>query len=298
MTEQTIRKTAFVLAGGGSLGAVQVGMLKALNKERIKPDFIVGASVGAINAAYYAASPDAAGINRLEHIWMNLRRTDIFPFSTLGTLLCLLGRRDHFALPRHLRALIASQLPYRRLEEAALPCHVVATDVLDGSEVILSSGEIEEALLASAAIPAVFPGVTIAGRSLIDGCVSSNTPISAAVSLGATRLVIIPTGSPCVLQAPPRGALAIVMHSLNLMAMRQLLADVDRFSGRCELIVVPPLCPLAVNTYDFSQTGELIRRAEEATLHWLEGGLQNGDPHHTLAPHHHRDDEARPCDML
>ncbi|UVJ45601.1 patatin-like phospholipase family protein [Pseudomonas sp. LS1212] len=298
MIEQTTRKTAFVLAGGGSLGAVQVGMLKALNKEQIKPDFIVGASVGAINAAYYAASPDEAGIARLEQIWMSLRRTDIFPFSTLGTVLCLLGRRDHFALPRQLRALIASQLPYRRLEEAALPCHVVATDVLDGTEVILSSGEIEEALLASAAIPAVFPGVTIAGRSLIDGCVSSNTPISAAVSLGATRLVIIPTGSPCVLQAPPRGALAIVMHSLNLMAMRQLLADVDRFSGRCELIVVPPLCPLAVNTYDFSQTGELIRRAEEATLHWLEGGLQNTDPHHTLAPHHHREDDARPCDIL
>jgi NTE family protein len=286
----TTRKTAFVLAGGGSLGAVQVGMLKALNQEQIKPDFVVGASVGAINAAYYAAAPDETGIARLEQIWMSLRRTDIFPLSTLGTLLCLLGRRDHFAVPHHLRALIAKQLPYRRLEDAPLPCHVVATDVLDGTEVILSSGEVEEALLASAAIPAVFPGVTIAGRALIDGCVSSNTPICAAIALGATRLVIIPTGTPCVMKTPPRGALALAMHAINLMAMRQLLADVDRFSGQCELVVVPPLCPLAVNTYDFSQTGDLIRRAQAATLHWLEGGLQNKDPHHALAPHHHRAD--------
>ncbi|WP_166365903.1 patatin-like phospholipase family protein [Pseudomonas akapageensis] len=289
MTSAT-RKTAFVLAGGGSLGAVQVGMLKALNREQIRPDFVVGASVGAINAAYYAAAPDESGIARLEQIWMNLRRTDIFPFSALGTLLCLLGRRDHFTVPLSLRTLIASQLPYKRLEDAPLPCHVVATDALDGTEVILSSGDVEEALLASAAIPAVFPRVTIAGQALIDGCVSSSTPICAAVALGATRLVIIPTGTPCVLQAPPRGALALVMHALNLMAMSRLLADVDRFADRCELIVVPPLCPLAVNTYDFSQTGDLIRRAEAATLHWLEGGLQNKDPHHALAPHHHRSD--------
>lgn len=284
------RKTAFVLAGGGSLGAVQVGMLKALNREQIRPDFVVGASVGAINAAYYAAAPDETGIARLEHIWMSLRRTDIFPFSVVGTLLCLLGRRDHFAVPLALRALIASQLPYKRLEDAPLPIHVVATDALDGTEVILSSGDVEEALLASAAIPAVFPRVTIAGQALIDGCVSSSTPICAAVDLGATRLVIIPTGTPCVLQAPPRGALALVMHALNLMAMSRLLADVDRFADRCELIVVPPLCPLAVNTYDFSQTADLIRRAEAATLHWLEDGLQNKDPHRALAPHHHRAD--------
>ncbi|MNT92067.1 hypothetical protein D3C72_2332790 [compost metagenome] len=70
--------------------------------------------------------------------------------------------------------------------------------------------------------------------------------------------------------------------------MRQLLADVDRFADRCELIVVPPLCPLTVNTYDFSQTGELIRRAETTTGHWLKDGLQGKDPRWALAPHRHR----------
>lgn len=142
-------KTAFVLAGGGSLGAVQVGMLKALSRQGIVPDFVVGASVGAINAAYYAAAPDEEGIARLESTWLGLRSADVFPFSVLGTALCLLGRRDYLARPLHLRALIESELSHRRLEDARLPCHVVATDVLDGTEVLLSTGEITPALLAS-----------------------------------------------------------------------------------------------------------------------------------------------------
>ncbi|WP_218567606.1 patatin-like phospholipase family protein [Pseudomonas cavernae] len=288
MNQHKTRKTAFVLAGGGSLGAVQVGMLKALNRAHITPDLVVGASVGAINGAYYAADPDEIGIARLEHIWLGLRRPDIFPFSALSTVLGLLGQRDHLALPRHLRALIEAQLPFRQLEDAALPCHVVATDALDGTEVILSTGDATPALLASTAIPAVFPAVSIAGRPLMDGGIASNTPISAAVALGATRVVILPTGTPCVLRALPRGALATALHAINLLAMRQLLADVDRFAGRCELIVVPPLCPLAVHSYDFSQTGELIRRAETATGHWLKDGMPGKDPRWALAPHRHR----------
>lgn len=291
----SVQKTAFVLAGGGSLGALQIGMLKALESAGILPDLVVGASVGALNAACFAASPDREGIARLERIWLNLHRGDIFPLSPRNALLCLLGRRDFLTPPDPLQALIAAQLPYRNLEEAALPCHVVATDALDGREVILSRGDAGRALLASTAIPAVFPAVIIDGRPLMDGGIASNTPISAAVALGATRLVILPTGTPCALQTPPHGALAIALHAINLLAMRQLLADVDRFAERCELIVLPPLCPLAVNAFDFSQTAELIQRAEQATSHWLKDGLQalhGKDPRKLLAPHRHSGGEG------
>lgn len=281
------QRTAFVLAGGGSLGAVQVGMLKALSRQRITPDFIVGASVGAINGAYYAASPDEAGVARLERLWLRLRSPDIFPFSLLGAALCLLGKRDHLAPAHRLLALIESELPYRRLEQAQVPCHVVATDVLDGTEVVLSSGEVAPALLASAAIPAVFPLVTIAGRPLMDGGIASNTPIAAAHALGATRVFVLPTGMPCALRSPPRGAVAIALHALNLLSMRQLLADIDRFAQRCELRVMPPLCPMATHIYDFSRTGELIDRADAATREWLEAGPRNEDPRWALLPHRH-----------
>ena len=278
--------TAFVLAGGGSLGAVQVGMLRALDEAGQRPDFVVGASVGALNGLCYAAAPAGEGVDRLEAIWRGLRRGDVFPFSWLATALCLLGRRDHLADPGRLQALVAAGLPCRDLEDARLPCHVVATDVLDGTEVVLSAGDAATALLASAAIPAVFPAVRVDGRALMDGGIASNTPIAAAIALGATRLVVLPTGTSCALQAPPRGALAMALHALNLLAMRQLLADIDRFAGRCELVVVPPLCPVAVSAYDFSQTGALIDRAGDATRRWLDEG-----PAHparwALAPHRH-----------
>ena len=284
--------TAFVLAGGGSLGAGQVGMLKALVHAGIAPDFVVGASAGAINAAYYAASPDLAGISRLERIWLRLRRADVFPFSWAGTALCLLGRRTCLAQPHRLRALIEAELPFARLQDAALPCHVVATDALDGTEVVLSSGDAASALLASAAIPAVFPPVVVAGRALIDGGIGSNTPISAAFALGARRILVLPTGTPCALSAPPRGAMASGLHALNLLAMRQLLADIDRFAGRCELQVVPPLCPLGVSSYDFSRTRELIDRAQAATLAWLDEDAHDPDPRWALLPHRHRAPDA------
>lgn len=282
--------TAFVFAGGGSLGAVQVGMLKALARAGVAPDFVVGASVGAINAVYYAAAPDTEGIGRLERIWLRLRRADVFPFTMFGTALCLLGRRGHLAFPHRLRALVESELPFRRLEESVLPCHVVATDALDGTEVVMSSGDAADALLASAAIPAVFPAAMIDGRALIDGGIASNTPIAAAFALGARRIVVLPTGLPCALRAPPAGAVAMALHALNLLSMRQLLADIDRFAERCDLRVAPPLCPLACHGYDFSQGAALIRRAEEETTHWLRhGGLQRQpqDPRWALLPHRH-----------
>lgn len=281
-------KTAIVLAGGGSLGAVQVGMLKALTRQRIVPDFVVGASVGAINGAYFAAEPNEEGVTRLERVWSRLHRADIFPFSPLNSLLAIVGRRDHLVTPALLRSLVESELRCQRLEDARIPCYVVATDVLDGREVAIAAGPIATALLASAAIPAVFPPVPLDGRHLMDGAVTNNTPISTALKLGATRVIVLPTGMSCALERPPRGAIALALHALNLLVMRQLLSDIERFSDRAELIVVPPLCPVSISAYDFSQTADLIHRAEAATRLWLKkNGLHGDGTPEQLLPHEH-----------
>jgi len=282
--------TAFVLAGGGSLGAVQVGMLAALTKRGIVPDFVVGASVGAINAAYYAAEPDDRGVDRLKGIWLKLRRTDIFPFSPISGLLGFFGKTNHLVAPAPLRSLIEAELPYEHLEEARLPCHVVATDALEGTEVVLSSGPAATALLASAAIPAVFPQVIVNDRFLLDGGVANNTPISTAARLGATRVIVLPTGTSCALEAPPRRAMAVALHALNLLIMRHLVNDTERLAGVVDVVTVPPLCPLATTTYDFSQSADLIHRAEAATTLWLsKGGLTHPGTPPQLLPHHHGD---------
>jgi NTE family protein len=144
------------------------------------------------------------------------------------------------------------------------------------------------AALASAAIPGVFPPVPINGRYLMDGGIANNTPISTAFGLGARRVIVLPTGMSCALEAPPRGAVGLALHALNLLIMRQLLSDIERFSPRCELIVIPPLCPLTTTAYDFSHSGELIQRADATTRLWLQrNGLENRGAPSELLPHEH-----------
>ncbi|MFQ5742817.1 MAG: patatin-like phospholipase family protein [Acidobacteriota bacterium] len=280
--------TAFVLAGGGSLGAVQVGMLKALADHPVEPAFVVGSSVGAINGAFFAAEPTSEGVARLERIWRGLQRRDIFPITPLLSLLGFLRRNNFLVDPSNLRDLLERNLPFRRLEETHIPFHLVATDAIEGGSVRVSSGPAIDALMASAAIPAVFPPVPLGKRFLMDGAVTSNAPISAAVELGATRLVVLPTGLPCSIQKPPSGVIAMALHALNLLIHRQLVLELERLEEGIQLAVVPPLCPLETSTYDFSHPGELIDRAEESTRHWLaEDGLEAGGVPATLQPHAH-----------
>lgn len=281
--------TAFVLAGGGSLGAVEAGMLRALVERGEKADFIVGASAGAINGAYFAADPSAAGVGKLEAIWRGLRREHIFPFS-LSNLFGFLWRRDYLVEPHGLRRLLEGHLPYKRLEQAALPIHVVATDLITGDEVVLSSGSVVDAVLASAAIPGVFPTVLIDGRELVDGGVTNNTPISTAVKLGADRIIVLPTGFSCGLTRAPSGAIGKALHSLNLLVARQLANDIERYAQRIPLHVVPTVCPLETSSYDYSDCATLIERANDVTKQWIaQGGLQraSGVPDQ-LREHTHR----------
>jgi NTE family protein len=273
MKDDAARKTAFVLAGGGSFGAVQVGMLRELLRHGVTPAFIVGSSVGAINGAYLAGSPTLSGVERLEALWRGLRRKDVFPVS-VRSLMGLIGRRNFMVESGGLRRLLEENLPYQTFEKAAVPLHVVATDLLGGAVVRLSEGPVVDAVLASCAIPAAFPPVRIGERYLMDGAVASNTPIRAALELGAGRLVVLPTGYACALECPPQGAVALMLHAITLLTARQLVTDLERYCTEVEIVTVPPLCPLAVSPYDFSRGGELIERAAEQTARWLSrGGL-------------------------
>lgn len=283
-----VTKTAIVFAGGGSLGAVQVGMLRALVEANVRFDMVVGASVGAINGAYFAARPDSEGVEALANFWRGLRKTDIFPLSWLDTFRGLIKRRGFLLQPAALNQLLGQALTIHRIEDAALPLHIVTTDLLSGAETVLSSGELRQALLASAAIPLVFPCVKIADQFLIDGGVASNTPISTAVALGATNVVVVPTGVSCALPQPPRGLIALALHTVNLMSMRQLVNDIEHFRTLTTLHIVPPLCPMDVSVFNFDQTESLLQRAYTQTFQWLEhGGLERTEVPGSLAIHSH-----------
>lgn len=282
-------KTALVFSGGGSLGAVQVGMLQALSRAGVVADMVIGASVGALNGAFYADDPTPEGVQRLTEVWRGLHRRDVFPLSLRAGIQALLWRRDHLVEPTRLRAIVRRSLSIRRIEEAPLPLHIVATDVLSGEAVLLSRGELDTALLASAAIPVVFPPVLVEGRSLVDGGVASNTPIASAVALGAERVLVLPTGMSCALREAPRNMAALALHVMGLQNMRQLDRDVERHANDADIVIVPPLCPLAVSVFDFSHTAELIERAAAQTHDWLAaGGLTSSGPLHVPLAHHDR----------
>ena len=258
--------TAFVLSGGASLGALQVGMLRALYEQGVAADLLVGTSVGALNAAFVASrAPTPATANELARVWRGLQREDIFPVSLRTLVGGLCRQRDHLVPDSELRRLMGRYIEFDDLAEAAVPLHLVAFDVIEGREVLVSDGPALDAIAAAAAIPGVFPPVSIGGRRLIDGGVVNNTPISHAVELGAERIYVLPTQQPGrPLGRAPRGALDAAIYGLGLLVDGKLEADIARYSSEVELIVLPAPNPHGVQPTDFEHSSRLIGQAHTA----------------------------------
>jgi len=282
-------KTAFVFAGGGSFGAVQVGMLRSLTAHGITADMVVGSSVGAMNSAYYAGTPTLEGVERLAMIWRGLRRRDVFPI-TPRVLLGFMSRSDFLLGSEALYRLVHMHLPYRNLEDAKIPVHIVATDLLSGEAVILSEGPAAQAIVASTAIPAAFAPVKFNQQYLADGAITSCTPVKVAVMCGAKRLIVLPTGYACARESPPQGAVANALHALTLLISRQVRSELESLDEGVDFHVAPPLCPLMGSPYDFTQTAELIERSAASTDAWLaDGGLERREiPDQINAHKHHQ----------
>jgi len=208
--------TAFVLSGGCSLGAIQVGMLQALADQQITPDLLVGTSAGALNAAFVAGhGPARADIDRLAEVWAGLRVRSLFPIDPRLALHALHGGGSALCSDRGLRRLVRSQLSFARLEDAPIPVHVVTTDLLTGREVVLAAGDATSAILASCAIPGVFPAVSHRGLTLVDGGLADNTAVSAAVAAGAETIYVLPAGFACALRTPPHSPIAAAAQALT-----------------------------------------------------------------------------------
>ena len=281
--------TAFVLSGGGSLGAVQVGMLQALGERGVTPDLLVGSSAGALNAAFVAGrGMGRPALEELAGLWRSLRRRDVFLLRPVRGALALAGRSSSLCSPAPLRRLVEAQVGYHDLLEARITLHVVATDLDSGREVLLSHGNAVDAVLASAAVPGVLPPVPRGGRLLVDGCLTQHTAIRHAVELGADVVYLLPTGYACALPAAPRSAIGTALQALTLLSQQQIIGEVARHAGPARLKVLPPLCPLSVSAADFGHASELITRAREATGSWIDaGGPDLPDPEQFLSLHDH-----------
>ncbi len=282
---------AFVLSGGASLGAIQVGMLRALYEHAIVPDLIVGTSAGALNGAFIASRPQTvATADALGDVWRGLRRGQVFPLNPLTGLLGFIGSRDHLVPDSGLRRLVTRHVPRDRLQDMPLELHIVAVDVVTGEELRLSSGSVIDAVMASAAIPGVLPPVAWGDRELMDGGVANNTPISHAVELGAQEIYVLPTGHACALAQPPRGALALALQALSLLMQRRLIDDIEKHRDQATLIVLPPPCPLTIAPIDFGHADMLIEQAHGDAREFLDGGGATRPP---IRMRMHRHDTPR-----
>lgn len=277
---------AFVLSGGASLGAAQVGMLRAMSEGGIGPDLVFGTSVGAINGGW-VASDHGDHYAELAKVWLGLSRETVFPTRPVLGLLGFLGRRPNLVPSSGLRQLLKRHLTFDRLEDAPIPLHVVATDLLSGMDKCLTTGNAVEAIIASSSIPAVFPPVYLDGRAYVDGGVVNNTPISHAVAEGATTIWVLSTGYACALEEPPDSALGMALHALSLTVNQRLAVDIERYESVVDLRVAPPVCPLPVSPADFSRSEELIDAGFATTREWLATWRPRKGQAKLLEPHQH-----------
>lgn len=274
-----VSPTAFVLSGGASLGAIQAGMLEALYERGIAPDLIVGNSVGALNGTFIASRPQTPETAReLAAIWRGMGRSRVFPLNPLTGFFGFFGLKDHLVPAESLRRIVAEHTEFEDLEAAPIPFHVIATDLLSGCELRLSDGPALDAVMASAAIPAIFPPVRWDGRELVDGGIANNTPISHAIELGAEEIYVLPTGTACALPEPPRGALGMMLHAMSLLVMRRLLLEIELLEDRARLVVLPPPCPLSISPIDFGRADELIASGRDGARAYLDAAERGAAP--------------------
>lgn len=261
-------RTAFVLGGGGNLGAVQVGMLRALFERGFAPDFVVGCSVGAVNGAAIALRPDVTGVDLLDTAWRDPSTWSMF--GTRVTPLALFRKTTSLVGSDRLRAMLVERLGDRHLDRLAVPMHVVATSLRTGRERWLSTGPAVPAVLASAALPAVLPPVELDGDVLIDGGVVDNVPVSKAVTLGADRIVVLHVGNLAKPRPVPKRPIDVLLQAFSIARNHRFATDRESVTDGVELIVLPGVDPGSLRRNDFSRSGELIERAHAAAVAHLD----------------------------
>lgn len=188
------RRCVFVLGGGGRWGATEVGMLRALVEAGIAPDLVLGTSIGAFNGAVFAADPGDAGLARLQQLWRDVATGDLLDVGLVDRVKTVVRLKVALNDNTALREILEPALGGRLIEELAVPFQCVAASIERAEEHWFDSGPVVDALLASSAIPALFPPVEIGGEHYYDGGLVNSVPVDRAIELGATEVYVLQVG--------------------------------------------------------------------------------------------------------
>jgi len=256
-------------------------MLRALVERDIRPDVVLGCSVGALNGAAYAADPTVAGVARLEDLWLRLAGPDVMPASGwLPSSVQLAMKGESIHGNDGLRELIARILHPTRFEDLRVPFQCVATQLDPPDEVWLSSGDLHGAILASAALPAVFPIVELDGHRYLDGGIANDIPITRAHALGTATAYVLHVGTLDRPWMEPRRPIDVAVQSHWLGRRLRFDEQLEELAGKLELIFLPYGDPPRPRYDDFGHTRELITQAYAATAAHLDAraGAQAPEP--------------------
>ena len=255
--------TALVLGGGGPRGAVQIGMLQVLAEHGFVPDRIYGCSVGAVNGVGFACDPTVEGVERMTRIWTGINREHVFPQGRLHGPWLYFQQREAVYSNTGLRKIIEDGITVERLEDIPVPVEVVATSLTDGRERWFTYGPVAEAVLASAAMPAIFPPIEIEEERYIDGGVVNNVPIRRAIDAGATRIVVLLCNSPVYTPGTSRRPIEAVINALFVSIHARFSRDMAQLPDGVEVILCVGSEEATRDFDDFSTTEALIAHGRE-----------------------------------
>jgi NTE family protein len=231
--------TAFVLGGGGVLGAAEVGMLRALFERGIRPDLIVGTSVGAINGALVAADPTANAVDRLRRVWEDMAAQRIFAGSLFARMGTLVRTRTHLHPREPLRELLTAHLPVRTFAELAVPFQCVAASIERAAEHWFTDGPLIDAVLASCAVPGLLAPVELDGEHFLDGGLVHSIPVGRAVALGAETIYVLHVGRIDRPLQPPATPWEVAQVAFEIARRHRFVGDLAALPSGVALHVLP-----------------------------------------------------------
>ncbi|HET6212666.1 MAG TPA: patatin-like phospholipase family protein [Micromonosporaceae bacterium] len=276
----TDRPIAFVLGGGGVLGAVEVGMLRALLRSGVRPDLIVGTSVGAINGVVIATEPSVAATDRLVQLWSSAEARAVYGDSLPRRVARFARTGTHLHSPEPLRSALGRVLgPVRTFADLAVPFQCCAASIERAAEHWFTAGPVVDAVVASASVPGLLPPARVAGEHFVDGGIVNSIPISRAVTLGARTAFVLQVGRIDRPLAAPQRPWEVARVAFEIARRHRFAYDLAALPAGIAVHVLPTGggsarddSPLAYR--DMAAAARRMSRAYAATIGYLrENGL-------------------------
>jgi NTE family protein len=277
MTERSEPAIAFVLGGGGVLGANEVGMLRALLEAGIVPDMILGTSIGAVNGAVLASDPSTASVKRLTELWTSADEAGIFSGGVLSRISTLARTRTHAHPNEPLRAMLQRALPVQTIEELPVPFQCVASSIERAAEHWFTKGSIVDAVLASSAVPGLLPPVELDGENFFDGGLVNSIPVDRAVGLGAAVIFVLQVGRIEQPLTKPTKPWEVALVAFEIARRHRFASQMNDLPETVAVHVLPTGEDFRFNDLgqlryrNMSKTIERIERAYEVSARYLEG---------------------------